>query len=267
MKYIYHYIYKTTCIITNKFYIGMHSTNNLDDGYQGSGKILKYSINKYGKENHKTEIIEKLPNREDLIKKEKELVNRDLLNEDLCMNLVTGGDGGYNEEAIKANKLKRGKKWKDILKSKETLDKMKYTAKKNYKNSIKKYNFKYLNKEKRIEIAKLGNRARTESGYKHSKKTIEKIRKRNQGKTYSKDYKDLISRKTKEAMANMDKDKFNDFQKRALESRKLFYYNKHKKQYNQIIKLKEIGLGISEIAKEMNISGPTCYSIIKKFND
>jgi hypothetical protein len=29
----YNYIYKTTNLINNKFYIGMHSTDNLDDGY------------------------------------------------------------------------------------------------------------------------------------------------------------------------------------------------------------------------------------------
>ena len=59
----YHYIYKTTCIITNRFYIGMHSTDNLQDGYIGSGKRLYYSIKKYGKENHTCEILEFLPDR------------------------------------------------------------------------------------------------------------------------------------------------------------------------------------------------------------
>jgi hypothetical protein len=54
----YHYIYKTTCQVTDKFYVGMHSTNNLEDGYLGSGKILGYSIAKHGRENHKREILE-----------------------------------------------------------------------------------------------------------------------------------------------------------------------------------------------------------------
>lgn len=35
----YHYIYKTTCLITNRYYIGMHSTDNLEDGY-----ILKLAV-------------------------------------------------------------------------------------------------------------------------------------------------------------------------------------------------------------------------------
>lgn len=47
MKYI---IYKTTCLVNNMKYIGWHSTNNLNDGYLGSGKYLLRAIDKYGKE-------------------------------------------------------------------------------------------------------------------------------------------------------------------------------------------------------------------------
>ena len=54
----YHYIYKTTCKLTNRYYYGMHSTDNLEDGYKGSGTRLKYSINKHGLENHCCEKLE-----------------------------------------------------------------------------------------------------------------------------------------------------------------------------------------------------------------
>ena len=92
----YHYIYKTTNILNDKFYIGMHSTDNLDDGYMGSGKRLWYSINKHGKDNHKTEILEYLPCRESLRDREEEIINGKLLNEELCMNLACGGRGGFD---------------------------------------------------------------------------------------------------------------------------------------------------------------------------
>ena len=44
----FHFIYKTTNLINSKYYIGMHSTSNLKDGYLGSGKYLRSSIKKYG---------------------------------------------------------------------------------------------------------------------------------------------------------------------------------------------------------------------------
>ena len=89
-----HYIYKTTCDVTGKWYVGMHSTNNLEDGYLGSGDRLRYSIRKYGKDKHTKEILEYLDSREELAKREREIVNKELIKEYLCMNLVVGGEGG-----------------------------------------------------------------------------------------------------------------------------------------------------------------------------
>lgn len=92
-EHIFHLIYKTTNIINQKFYIGMHSISNLNDGYIGSGKIIRNSIKKYGKENFKFEAIEWYPDRISLRNREKELVNDDLLKDPMCMNLQTGGSG------------------------------------------------------------------------------------------------------------------------------------------------------------------------------
>lgn len=72
----------------------MHSTDNLEDGYQGSGTILARSIRRHGRENHQTEILEFLPSREDLKTRERELVNEELLEDKMCMNLAMGGEGG-----------------------------------------------------------------------------------------------------------------------------------------------------------------------------
>ena len=60
----FHFIYKITNLINNRYYYGMHSTNNLEDGYFGSGKLIRLSIKKYGQNNHRFEILEFLPNRE-----------------------------------------------------------------------------------------------------------------------------------------------------------------------------------------------------------
>lgn len=94
----YHFLYKTTNLITKKYYYGMHSTDNLEDGYIGSGKRLWYEIRKYGRENFKCEILEFFENRETLAAAEKELVTEDLMNAPDCLNLKEGGQGGFTLE-------------------------------------------------------------------------------------------------------------------------------------------------------------------------
>lgn len=90
----------------------MHSTDDLEDGYFGSGKIVNYSVNKHGIENHKVEILEFLPSREELKKREAEVVNEELLNDPLCMNLKFGGEGGWefvNENLTDEERTRRQK--------------------------------------------------------------------------------------------------------------------------------------------------------------
>jgi hypothetical protein len=122
----YHYIYKTTNLKTGKFYIGMHSTDNLNDGYLGSGKRLRRSIRKNGIENFKLEILEFRPNRSSLKVREKELVNEDLLKNQMCMNLQVGGGGGFSGEKhrekffiaakkVQTSNLTQGRKTQAIL--------------------------------------------------------------------------------------------------------------------------------------------------------
>ncbi len=89
----FHYIYKITRQ-DGKYYIGLHSTDNLDDGYFGSGQLLWKSIKKHGKEKHSKEILEFFPTREELKIRERELVNEDTLKDPMCFNLHLGGMGG-----------------------------------------------------------------------------------------------------------------------------------------------------------------------------
>ena len=101
-----HYLYKTTCKVTGRYYIGMHSTSNLKDGYLGSGKRLRYSIRKHGKDNHEKEILEFFDSRELLVEAEKLAIIPEMLVDTMCMNLMGGGSGGFISETH-YNNLKR----------------------------------------------------------------------------------------------------------------------------------------------------------------
>lgn len=91
----YHIIYKTTCLVTSKYYIGLHSTDNIDDGYIGSGKRLQYSLKKYGISNHIRETLEQFNDRDVLKEREREIVNEELLKDSLCMNICKGGQAPH----------------------------------------------------------------------------------------------------------------------------------------------------------------------------
>lgn len=105
---MHHLIYKITNILNGRFYIGMHSTKNPHDGYLGSGKRIKAEINKYGKENFRKEILEQVSSRKILKEREAQIVNSELLADPLCLNLIFGGEGGW--ETYNANsELQRAK--------------------------------------------------------------------------------------------------------------------------------------------------------------
>lgn len=96
----FHFIYKTTNLLNGRYYVGLHSTDVLEDDYIGSGKRLWNEVNKYGRENFKREIVEFLPSRKELKARERSLVNEEMLKDPLCINLKLGGEGGW--ESINA---------------------------------------------------------------------------------------------------------------------------------------------------------------------
>lgn len=130
----YHFIYKTTNLLSGRYYIGMHSTDDLDDGYLGSGNRLRLAIQKHGKENFKREILEFVKDRKTLAERESEVVNLDLIAKEECMNLVVGGGGFMLDEHHYRCSKAGGKVHADKMKNNEEYrNKVIERAKKNLK--------------------------------------------------------------------------------------------------------------------------------------
>lgn len=89
---MFYTIYKTTNLINGKFYIGKHKTKNLNDGYLGSGKLLKRAIKKYGIDNFHKEILHICKDEDHMNLLESILVVTD---DETNYNLCEGGKGGW----------------------------------------------------------------------------------------------------------------------------------------------------------------------------
>lgn len=90
-KYQYNYFYKITNNLNGHFYYGVHSTNDLEDGYMGSGKRLHYAYKKYGIENFTKEILKFFDTAKEAYEYEAKIVNESLVNDDNCYNIQQGG--------------------------------------------------------------------------------------------------------------------------------------------------------------------------------
>ena len=61
-----YYLYKITNLLNDRIYIGVHKTDNLNDGYMGSGKVISQAIKKHGLENFRKDILEFFDNEESM---------------------------------------------------------------------------------------------------------------------------------------------------------------------------------------------------------
>lgn len=110
----FHFVYKTVNNITGEYYIGVHSTNDLNDSYLGSGVRIKGSVGKYSKENFSRAVISIHETRESALTSEARLVTKETLQDPLCLNLMEGGISSSVDPSLTTReKISRARKgWK-----------------------------------------------------------------------------------------------------------------------------------------------------------
>ena len=104
MKFI---VYKTTCLVNGKIYVGVHQTENPDvfDGYIGDGIAtyftyyvrhpkwaFHYAVAKYGIENFTRETLFIFDTEKEAYKKEEEIVDLEFINREDTYNIALGGE-------------------------------------------------------------------------------------------------------------------------------------------------------------------------------
>lgn len=89
-------VYKTINLVNGKFYIGVHKTDNEDDDYLGSGKLISRAIKKYKFKNFRKEILGRFEDAKSAYELEAKLVTPELVESYECYNMKRGGEGGFD---------------------------------------------------------------------------------------------------------------------------------------------------------------------------
>lgn len=132
---MYYTIYKITNSINNKIYIGKHQTNNLDDGYMGSGKHLRRAISKHGPDKFQKEILFVFETESEMNEKEREIVTEEFVQRKDTYNICVGGQGGFsyiNENQLNVDIIQQRLRNPEIIK-------------KSIESAQKKFKLLYLN--------------------------------------------------------------------------------------------------------------------------
>ena len=186
----YNYVYKITNLVNNKIYIGKHSTDDLEDGYMGSGVRLHQAYKKYGLENFNKEVIDYYTTEVELNQGEIYWIAKfNSTDPNVGYNLTYGGDGLTATEEIR-RKLSEAKKgtqiWLGKTHSEETKQKISETLKCNP-----------LNEERKRKIIEAKKGQQPWLGKRHSEESKQKISESLKGNSLSEETKRKISQSSK----------------------------------------------------------------------
>lgn len=148
-----HYlIYEIRHNETGKIYIGKHQTSDANDGYMGSGKLIRRALRKYGPDAFTKTILFDFLTVDEMNAKERELVTEEFCQRTDTYNICEGGKGGFgyihtngladprkggmshSNEYMKALSRTGTKKLQDILNTESGLLTFKQAIKKGQEN-------------------------------------------------------------------------------------------------------------------------------------
>jgi group I intron endonuclease len=133
----FYYVYITTNLVSNKQYVGEHSTNNLNDGYMGGGRpLFERAIKKYGKRNFIKEILEFFNTKEAAFNAQEKYIK---LYNTLCpngYNISPKGGHAVGGSVSEETKKKISKKNKGKKRTEETKIKMRKPKSEEHKKKL-----------------------------------------------------------------------------------------------------------------------------------
>lgn len=90
------HIYKTTCLINGKIYIGQRTKKFRTDGYLGSETLISLAINKYGKENFTKELLRECSSQKELDRWEQiYIIKHKSFNKYIGYNILKGSSNEF----------------------------------------------------------------------------------------------------------------------------------------------------------------------------
>lgn len=216
-------IYKITNKLNGKTYVGKHITEDMNDEYMGSGKLIKKAIKKYGIQNFQKEILHVYDNEHDMNVAEELLVE---ISKN-TYNLQKGGIGGWHyinsnnlsntEEHKKMKSEKLKEYWTEEKKQQKSESMIEYNKKNGtdrYIRSAKAFHSNTENKSKFVEIM-----SEVNSREDKRKKTSETLKSKWNN---DEDFREKMKRRKHGSNSNALKEKWKDplWKKMMLERRK-----------------------------------------------
>lgn len=144
-------VYKSINLKNGKFYVGVHKTENPDDGYLGSGEQIRNAVKKYGRDSFKKEVLDIFPDSDAAYAREAEIVNEEFVKDPMTYNIHVGGFGKGIEVANALGLNNKGK-------TKEHWERMRSARKPNTKHYTDQQLIDVFNEIKSVRLAclKLG---------------------------------------------------------------------------------------------------------------